>query len=361
MADRHFTVARRRLTALRLTALGFAQARVDDPTEVVGGLLAMQAQDYPGALWSIGLRTASATRSSIEEVHEAGGFVRSWTMRGTLHMVRPDDLPWMLELTGRRMARSAVGRHRQLELDEAQFDRAERIARERLAGGATVSRTALLEAFAAGGVPTTGQRGGHLLVQLAHTVVTVLVGRSEYALLADRVPHPRVLAREAALREFALRYFLSHGPATIQDFAWWSSLTLIDARVGLAAAREQLDELVLDGTRYYLRPGLEPAGHAVHLLPGFDGYLLGYGDRRAPLSGADTELIVPGGNGMFRSTIVVNGEVVGLWRRTVKAKRVELTTEPLGEFSDATRAAIARMAKRYGGYLGVPAEVEASS
>lgn len=223
MPDREFSVSRRRLTALRLTALGIAKASADDPAEVVGGLLAMQAQDYPGALWSIGLRTASATRSSIEAVHEAGGFVRSWTMRGTLHFVRPDDLPWMLELTGRRMARSAAGRHRQLELDERQFDRAERIARERLAGGATISRAALLDAFTEGGVPTTGQRGAHLLVQLAHTAVTVLVGQSEYALLADRVPTPRVLERGAALGEFALRYFRSHGPATIQDFTWWSS------------------------------------------------------------------------------------------------------------------------------------------
>ncbi|MDP9028677.1 MAG: winged helix DNA-binding domain-containing protein, partial [Actinomycetota bacterium] len=276
----------------------------------------------------------------------------------TLHFVRPDDLPWMLELTGRRMARSAAGRHRQLELDEQQFDRAERIARERLDGGATVSRAELLEAFAAGGVPTTGQRGAHLLVQLAHTAVTVLVGQSEYALLAHRVPTPRVLEPDEALREFALRYFLSHGPATIQDFAWWSSLTLTDARAGLAAAREQLDELEVGGTRYYLPPGLEPAGRAVHLLPGFDEYLLGYSDRRAPLSGAGTEVIVPGGNGMFLSTIVVNGEVVGSWRRAAKANRVELTTSPFAELSATTRSAIGRAAERYGRYLEQPIEVD---
>ena len=99
----------------------------------------------------------------------------------------------------------------------------------------------------------------------------------------------------------------------------------------------------------------------MHLLPGFDEYLLGYSDRRAPLSGAATGVIVPGGNGMFLSTIVVNGEVVGSWRRTVRAKKVALTTEPFGELSDATRAAIARAATRYGGYLGLPAEVETSS
>jgi len=358
MADRDFSPARRRLTALRLTALGIARAGADDPAGVVGQLLAVQAQDYPGALWSLGLRTASATRASVEAAHEAGGFVRSWTMRGTLHFVRPDDLPWMLELTGQRMARAAAGRHRQLELDEPQFARAERIARERLADGATISRTELLAAFEKGGVPTAGQRGAHLLVQLAHTAVTVLVGQSEYAMLEHRVPTPRVLDRDDGLREFALRYFLSHGPATIQDFAWWSSLTLTDARIGLASAREQLDELELEGIRYYLRPGLEPADRSVHLLPGFDEYLLGYRDRRAPLSGADTEVIVPGGNGMFLSTIVVNGEVVGSWRRVAKAKRVELTTVPFGQLSTTTRASIGRAAARYGRYLELPVEVD---
>ncbi len=324
-------------------------------------LLAIQAQDYPGALWSLGLRTTSGTRTSVEAAHAAGGFVRSWTMRGTLHFVCPDDLPWMLALTGHRMARAAAGRHRALELDEQQFERATRIARERLDGGATASRATLLEAFNTGGISTAGQRGAHLLVQLAHTGVTVLVGQSEYALLADRVPHPRLLEPDAALSEFAARYFLSHGPATVQDFAWWSSLTLTDARTGLAAAREQLDELELEGTRYYLRPGLEPAGRAVHLLPGFDEYLLGYSDRRAPLSGAGTDVIVPGGNGMFLSTIIVNGEVVGSWRRTATAKKVAVTTAPFGELSDATRTAVQRAAARYGDYLELPVVVDTRS
>ena len=361
MADRDFSAARRRLTALRLTALGIARPAADDPTEVVRGLLALQAQDYPGALWSLGLRMTSGTRASIEAEHETGGFVRSWTMRGTLHFVCPDDLPWMLALTGQRMSRSAAGRHRDLELDAQQFDRAERIARERMADGTTVSRAELLAAFNAGGLPTTGQRGAHILVQLAHTAVTVLVGQTVYALLDDRVSTPRLLEREDALREFALRYFLAHGPATIQDFAGWSSLTLTDARSGLAAARDRLDELEIEGTSYYLRPGLEAARNAVHLLPGFDEYLLGYSDRRAPLSGADTEVIVPGGNGMFLSTIVVNGEVVGSWRRTAKAKKVDVTTSAFRELSPTTHAAIARAAKRYGRYLELPVGVDGGS
>jgi hypothetical protein len=314
-------------------------------------MLALQAQDYPGGLWSIGLRMASTTRRTIETVHETGAFVRSWPMRGTLHFVAADDLPWMLSLTGQRMVRAAEGRRRQLELDQAQFDRAERIARERMAGGATILRPELFAAWQQGGLPTTGQRGVHLLAQLAQTAVIVLVGQQEWALLEHRVPDPRLPDRADALREFALRYFVSHGPATERDFAWWSSLTLSDARAGIAAAREQLDELEVDGTRYYLRPGLEPAARAVRLLPGFDEYLLGYSDRSAPLSGADTAVIVPGGNGMFLSTVVINGEVVGSWRRTPRAKRVQLDLEPLHEIPSSAATGIAAAAKRYGAFL----------
>ena len=113
----------------------------------------------------------------------------------------------------------------------------------------------------------------------------MLAARDSWALLDEWVPQPRRLERDEALEEFAFRYFSSHGPATVKDFAWWSSLTLTDARAGLAAARDRLDELEVDGATYYLRPGLEPAERAVHLLPGFDEYLLGYGDRSAPLAG----------------------------------------------------------------------------
>lgn len=329
----------------------------DDPTEVVRDMLAMQGQDYTGGLWSIGLRTASATRSSIEATHETGAFVRSWPMRGTLHFVAADDLPWMLSLTGQRMVRAAEGRRRQLELDQAQFDRAESIARERMAGGATVSRAELFAAWEHNGLPTTGQRGVHLLAQLAQTAVIVLVGQHQWALLEHRIPRPRLPDRADALREFALRYFSSHGPATERDFAWWSSLTLTDARAGIAAAREQLDELELDGTRYYLRPGLEPAPRAVRMLPGFDEYLLGYSDRSAPLSGADTRVIVPGGNGMFLSTVIVNGEVVGSWRRSQRAKRVQLDVEPLHDIPATAGPAVAAAAKRYAAFIEKPVDL----
>ncbi|TPX05254.1 winged helix DNA-binding domain-containing protein, partial [Schumannella luteola] len=249
---------RRHLTGLRLAAQGIAEPRAADPVEAVRAMLALQGQDYLGVLWSAGLRTASATEADVEAAHASGALVRSWPLRGTLHLVAAEDLGWMLSLTGERTVRGAAGRHRQLGLDDADFARAAAIARERLGGGGRADRAELLEAFHAGGVGTEGQRGAHLLGNLAHTGLIVLSGRTEYALLDEHVPHPRRLDPDAALDELALRYFTGHGPASVPDLAWWSGLPLTPVRAAVARVRDRLDALEVDGVEYLMRPGLEP-------------------------------------------------------------------------------------------------------
>lgn len=353
-----FSPDRRRLTALRLSALGIDAPSASTPGDAVRAGLAMQAQDFLGAVWSIGVRTPGSTAASVEAAHGAGGFVRSWPMRGTLHFVAAEDLGWMLGLTGARMLQTAAGPRRQLGLTASDFERAEAIARARLAGGGSASRAELLAAFDSAGVSTAAQRGVHILGQLAQLGILVLAARDSWALLHEWVPAPRELARDVALREFAFRYFSAHGPATVRDFAWWSSLTLTDARAGLAAAREQLDGFALDGTEYLMRPGLDPAPRAVHLLPGFDEYLLGYSDRSAPLAPENANAIVPGGNGVFRATVVVDGEVVGVWRRDRASKRVVVTLDPFRPLSAVAVRGVRRRLMRYGEFLETDVELK---
>lgn len=348
-----FSPERRRLTSLRLAALGIDRPSARSPEDAVRALLAMQAQDFPGTVWAIGLRTPTATATEVESAHAAGRFVRSWPMRGTLHVIAPEDLHWMLSLTAERMIRTAEGRRRQLAITDRDNDRAESIARELLAGGNRATRRSLLDAFDAGGVSTEGQRGAHLLVRLAQSGVLVLAERDAWVLLDEWVTAPRHLERDEALGEFAERFFRSHGPATVRDFSWWSSLTLSDARAGVALARDRLAELVVDGTSYFLDPHREPAGDDVHLLPGFDEYLLGYTDRSAPLAGAQSDLIVPGGNGMFLSTVVVDGEVVGSWKRNRSRDRVVVTLLPFRPLTGAALGGVRAKLARYGEFLNV--------
>lgn len=346
---------RRTVTALRIAAQGIARpasAGPADPVEVVRSLLAMQAQDYLGVLWSLGLRTG-ADEVAVEAAHTSGAIVRSWPMRGTLHLVAAEDLGWMLSLTGERIVRLAAGRHRQLQLTDDDFARAAAIARDRLSGGGRADRAHLLEAFRAGGVSTDGQRGIHLLGNLAHTGLVVMSGRTEYALLDEHVREPRHLEPDAAADEFALRYFTGHGPATVRDLAWWTGLPLTLVRAATERVRDRLDELVVDGVVHYLRPGLEPAA-GVHLLPGFDEYLLGYGDRSAALAPEHADAIVPGSNGMFLPTIVSRGEVLGTWRRGRGTKTLTLELQPFEPLPVTVERAAWAAARRYAAFAGKP-------
>ena len=303
---------------MRLTAQGIGGSAAS-PVDVVRHLLAMQAQDFGGALWAVGLRTAAATEADVEQAIADRQIVRSWPQRGTLHLVAAEDLHWMLALTSARTLQSAAGRHRALGLDSDSFTRAASIA-EAAVGDGVLGRADLLAALDAGGVSTEGQRGAHLLLYLAVTGLLVFGPRMgkqhSFALLDQWVPSRRALEGDEALAEIALRYLTSHGPATDRDLAWWSSLTLGQVRRGIAAVAPQLELLTVDGTEHWHRPGLEPAPAGVHALPGFDEYVLGYQDRHAQLGEGWMQRIVPGGNGMFLPTVVSNGEIVGTWKRT---------------------------------------------
>lgn len=351
-----FTATRRRLALLRLAALGVSPRATDVPAEAVRGLLAVQAQDYESAVWSIGLRTATS-RAEVEAAQANGAFVRSWAIRGTLHFVDRGDLRWLLALTAERTLRSAARRHQQLGLTTPVVDRAAEVALDMLGRGRSADRRELLKAFEAAGISTAGQRGADLLLILALRGCLVLRGKSSWALLKDVVPDSRAVAPDEALRELALRYFRSHGPATVRDLAWWSSLTLTDARRAADFAHDELESTTVDGVEHLMRPGLEPASPGTWLLPGFDEYLLGYADRSAPLAGADAGILAPSRNGQFRPTVVVNGQVVGLWRRTETSAAVRVTIEPFASFPAGARSGAASAARRYGRHLGLPVEI----
>ncbi|MBI5160808.1 MAG: AlkZ family DNA glycosylase [Micrococcales bacterium] len=352
---RAFTADHRRLTALRLEAQRIARPE-GDPAAVVGHLLALQAQDYPGALWSVGLRCARPDRAAVERELEEGDLVRSWPLRGTLHLIDRRDLGWLLQLTAERIERSVAARHRALGLDERDIARAAAIVDERL-DGARLGRRDLLGALADGGIPTDGQRGAHLLGALARRRRIVLCSSTRWARWADRIGPTEPVSREDALDALALRYFTGHGPATARDLAWWSGLPLGEIRPAIERVRERLETMTVDGVEYLHRPGLVGAVQGAYALPGFDEYVLGYGDRRAPLAGAPLERVVPGGNGMFLPTIVIDGEIVATWRRSPPGSgRVVLDTP--GPVPRRRAPAVRAALRRWGRFTGQVVEAE---
>ena len=342
-------IALLRLAAQRIAGPGFGTAAA-----AVRWLTAAQAQDYPGVVCSIALRTEPRTRQSVEAALNAGEVVRSWPMRGTLHFVPAEDLPWMLALTSDRILAGAARRRDQLALDASIIEHARRLATEALTGGRQLSRAALLAIWEEAGLLTVKQRSYHLLLHLALTGTLcygpVRDGEQQLVLLDEWVPHPRLLEREVALGEWALRYFRSHGPATAKDFAWWTKLTMADVKTGLAIARPHLELLEVDGVEYFMDPytperleGYESQARQTFLLPGFDEYMLGYQDRGAALPAEFAQSIVPGNNGMFKATVVADGEVVGTWKRTGTGARRAAAATPFTSFSPEVEGAVPRV------------------
>ncbi len=354
---------------MRLAAQGIRGERHRSPGGVVRSMLAIQGQDFQSARWSIGLRSRVTDRE-VGAAFDAGDIVRSWPMRGTLHVVAAEDIGWMLELMASRVAAAAATRRAQLGITEDDLRLAHDAAVAALDGSRALTREALLSALAASGIVIDGQRGYHFLGYLAQTGVIVLgpvTGRQQaFVLLGEWVRSPRQLDRDEALGELAYRYFRSHGPATDRDLARWSGLPLGDVRRGLAVHGGGLSRLEVGGTTYHLAPEILEGGPAnspvlprqdVRLLPGFDEYLLGYGDRTAALAPEHAQAVVPGNNGMFLPTIVIDGAVVGTWKRTTRAREVVIDLSPFAPLPDTARAGLTAAARAYGEFLGTPARI----
>ncbi|HAG60725.1 MAG TPA: hypothetical protein DCL83_16075 [Arthrobacter bacterium] len=350
---------------LRLASQGLLGPGLASVPDAVRWMAATQAQDLQAALWAIGLRVPGAGLTEVRAALHGGRVVRSWPMRGTLHLVAPEDLRWMLDLTTERLTRSIAGRHRELDITWADIEKCRDVALERVAGGGSVSRNELFAVFEAAGQPTTGQRGIHILGTLcrhAWLVQGPLAGNQQLLVAFDDwIPVSRTLERQEAIAEFMLRYFQSHGPATLRDFAWWTQLPLTEVRPAFELVSGQLVELEFEAVSYWMSPqaasmldGGVPGQRSVLLLPGFDEFVLGYMDRSLVLAPEHANKIVPGGNGVFKKTIVAGGEVMGTWARAGTNRSAAVVPElfddakPLGP---AAQAAFNKAAEQYLAFL----------
>ena len=351
------SIAHRRLAAQRLTAPTFRT-----PASVVSWFGAMQAQDYLGALWAVGLRMANATEDLVERAVADRSIVRTWPMRGTLHFVAADDVRWMLQTLGpRSLFRNARRLKNEFDLDRAVFARAEKVIVKALRDGRQIQREALYQLLDDAGIDTANQRGLHIVFQLAHQQLIcfgVRQGKQHtFALLDEWIPATRSWTREEALAEAASRYFTSHGPATVRDFAWWSGLTAADSREALALAQSGLEQEVIEGRTYWFAaPRGATTGPAPRswLLPAWDEFTVAYKDRTAVIDPAHRTLAVTR-NGIINAAMVVDGRVVGSWKRALRSGQVIVTPEPFSPLPKAMKAVLGPAARRYGQFLGVPA------
>ena len=339
-----------------------SQRTCEKPGDVVEWLGAVQAQDYAAAKWAVGLRMQNATDDAIEQACASGALLRTHVMRPTWHFVSPADIRWMLALTAPRVHAANAYHYRRLELDDAIITRSNAVLANTLQGGKQLTRPELVSALKLAGIATDDLLRFTYIMMRAELDGIVCSGARRgkqftYALLDERAPQARTLDRDEALAQFARRYFTSHGPATLQDFVWWSGLTVADAKAGLEMVTSQLMHEVIDGQAYWFSmstPLAKDISQTAYLLPNFDEYIVGYTDRSAVFDASRTNKLDPRGNVLFSHTIVIDGRVTGIWKRTMKKDAVIITPSLLTPLNEAETHALVAAANRYGTFLDLP-------
>ena len=321
---------------------------------------AVQAQDFAAAKWALGLRMHKATDTDIEKAFNDGALLRTHVMRPTWHFVVPQDIRSLLALTAPRVHAANAHMYRKLELDNDLLPRCHAAFTKALRGEKYLTRLELSNRLAENRIEAAGQRLAYIIMY-AELEALICSGprrgkQFTYALLEERAPQAKKLRRDEALAQWTLRYFVSHGPAQLKDFAWWSGLSLQDAQRGVDLTAPQLAHEIIDGKTYWFSPNtrtVKPKALTALLLSIYDEYTIAYKDRSALSEERFIEKLLSMGNALT-SVLILDGKLAGTWKRVVKKERVEIMTNPFGQLRKDEHEAVKAAATRYGEFLEMP-------
>ena len=337
-----------------------SQTKFTQPSQVVAWLGAVQSQDYAGAKWALAQRTNGLTDAVIEQAFARGEILRTHVLRPTWHFVTPVDIRWMLALTAPRVRAAMAYMNRQLGLDTAIFEKSNAALTKALQGNKQLTRSELGQILQKAGIPVDGLNLGHLMGRAELDGIICSGARRgkqhTYALLEERAPQAKSLEPDEALAELTKRYFTSHGPATLPDFVWWSGLTTTDARKGIEFVKSQFDhEVVDDQTYWFIASGsTRKLSPTVHLLPDYDEYTVGYTDRAEIFDITHSNKLDARGSVLAQYSIMINGQVAGTWKRTIKKNEVLIELVPFIMLTDDQNQAIIAATQQYGKFLELP-------
>ena len=347
-----------RLHNQKVTGTTFTTAQ-----EIVSWLGAMQAQDYNMAKWAVGVRLPNPTDQQIETALDKGEIIRTHVLRPTWHFVSANDVYWMLALSAPQIKTQLNSRHKQLELTESIITKSNNILEKALANHNYLTREELVAELHKSGIATDNNRASHLFLR-AELDAIICSGptknkKQTYALLPEWVPHKQTLTREEALAKLAHIYFTSHGPATLQDFNWWSGLSITDARKALELVKSSLISETVNSVTYWFSATSANYVRKIdnaYLLPAFDEFIISYKDRTASLLLGDHKKAISE-NGLFRPVIIINVKVIGLWKRIINPAKVLIETEFFYPLTDSTLSHILKETEKFGKFLGKPVEI----
>jgi hypothetical protein len=322
---RRLNIVRERLANQFLTVAGPRSA-----SEVVAELGAVQAQDYAGAKWALTQRSGFRSDAAIEKEIVEGRILRTHVLRPTWHFVAAADIGWLLQLTGPRVLAKMASYDKVLGLTPQIFRRCNNIIARALEGGRYLTRSEIGAVLRRNRVSNiTPQRLGHIVMHAELNAIVCSGPRKgkqfTYALLDERASAHASHDFDELLLELTRRYFRTRSPATAYDFAWWSGLTVNEARRGITMFDDELEKITIDDKHYWLHPRAVAAPSergSTFLLPNYDEYFIGFRDRSAIGERMRHVKLVTGGNALISNVVIVEGQIVGGWRRSVSDSEI---------------------------------------
>lgn len=334
------------IASYRLTSQHIGAAKFKTAGAVVTHMGAMQAQDFAMVRWAVALRSAGLTEKDVLEAYNKGEILRTHVLRPTWHLITNNDADWLIQLTAPRLLNSLTTWNKKLNLTGSVYARSHKVLEKAMATGA-ITRDAAVVALQA--ARPAFPPGSHTLLLFRAEVDRLIIsgplvdGDATYTLFDRRVKKRWDLPREEALAKLAERFFKSHGPASLKDFIWWSGLKVADARHAIESVRERFIAETVSGTEYFMASDLKPAQAGTHLIPAFDEFIIGYADREAALA-KKYQAKVMTRNGLFRATIVSDGQVIGTWKREPRKAEINFESEFFEKPDQKTAAAVDKAA-----------------
>ena len=336
-----------------------SQTDITEPAEVVKRLGAVQSQDFAGGKWALGLRVKGATDAGLDQEFNQGKILRTHILRPTWHFVAPQDIRWMLSLSAPRVHLVNGFMYRQQGLDKEIIHKSYKVLESVLQGNKQLTRTELGSAFEKAGIKNTeGIRLSYFMMSAELDGIICSGARKgkqfTYALLEERVPAVKALGREEALAELTRRYFATRGPATLHDFTWWSGLTMTEAKEGIESVKSQFVSEEIDDRTYWFDSSISPVKEkspTAHLLPNYDEYFIGFKDRSAIGAAVRQAGIIGDDSAFLAHVIVLDGQLVGGWKRTLKKNAVQVEMTLVIDLTKAQERAVEEAASRYGEFL----------
>lgn len=346
------------ISNIRLGSQHISTTKMKSVKELVGWMCAMQAQDYAMAKWAVGTRIPGVTTELVEKAIDHAEIIRTHVLRPTWHLVSADDIYWLLELSAPQIKANLKTRDHELGLTETVLNKSYSAFTEALSEGNHLNREELISILEKAKIPTNDNRAYHIFLRAELEGIlcsgAVRNNKLTYALLSERVPKPKNISREDALQKLAGKYFSSHGPATLQDFTWWSGLSARDARNALEMVKADFNQEKTALETYWFDKSFsltENEDQQAYLLPAFDEFIISYKDRKASLSLPDHKKAVSQ-NGIFRPVMVIDGQVKGIWKRTFKKEKVIIETAFFQPPDQSAKKLVEKAAGTFGNFLG---------